>query len=107
MGRNESNAEGLEGLEGLKEVSKMIDELDLGTPDLMTMADFVSDEQTRLASKNNRQLAWFSCTALAVIAALIMLYQLSALLFALIQGLFFTVPTILLIIKRSGRDELA
>ncbi len=103
MGRDESNAE---KLEGLKEVSKKIDELDLGTPDLITMADFVSDEQARLASKNNRQLALFSCTALAIIAALIMLYQLSALVFVMVQGLFFTVPVVLLIIKRRGRDEL-
>lgn len=90
----------------LKEISKKIDEADVGTPDLMTMVNFVSDEQVRIVAKNNRQLAIFSCTALAIIASLIVLYQLSAPVFVIIQGLFFIVPAVLLLMKRGRRNEL-
>ncbi len=90
----------------LKKVSKKIDGLDLKTPDLMTMVDFVSDEQSRLASRNNGQLALFSCTALAIIAVLILIYQLSAMVFVIIEGLLLIVPAVLLLMKRRGRNEL-
>lgn len=92
--------------EGLIEVSKKIDEMDVNKPDLMTMVNFVSDEQARIAEKNNKQLAIFSCTALAIMAVLIVLYQLSAQVFVIIQGLFLVVPAILLLLMRGRRNDI-
>lgn len=90
----------------LKEIIKKIDKMDVSTPDLVTMVNFVSDEQTRLAAKNNKQLAVFSCTAMAIIAVLIMIYQLSSMAFVIVQGLFLLVPTVQLLFMRGRRNGL-
>jgi hypothetical protein len=92
-------------IDRLNDISKKIDDLDVGKPDLMTMVNFVSDEQARIAAKNNKQLAIFSCTAMGTIAALFMIYQLSAMVFLIIQGLMAIIPAVLLFIRRR-RDEL-
>ena len=90
----------------LKEISKKIEDVNVGTPELITIVNFVSDEQARIAARNNRQLAIFSCTALAIIAALVIVYQMSALAFIIIQGLLLTVPVVLLLLMRRIRNEL-
>ncbi len=90
----------------LKEIIKKIDKMDVSTPDLVTMVNFVSDEQTRLAAKNNKQLAVFSCTAMAIIAVLIMIYQLSSMAFVIVQGLFLLVPIVQLLFMRGRRNGL-
>ncbi len=90
----------------LKEISKKIEDIAVGTPDLITIVNFVSDEQGRIAASNNRQLAMFSCTALAIIAVLVIVYQMSALAFIIIHGLLLTVPVVLLLLMRRRRNEL-
>ncbi len=90
----------------LMEISKKIDEGNVGTPELITLVNFVSDEQARIANRNNRQLAIFSCTALAILAALVIVYQMSALAFIIIQGLLLTVPVLLLFLLWRRRNEL-
>ncbi|MDF2985943.1 MAG: hypothetical protein K0R50_1453 [Eubacterium sp.] len=100
MGKDERIAD------DLKIIINKIDNMDVNTPDLMSVVNFVSDEQIRTAAKNNRQLAIFSCTALAIIAALMVIYQLSALVFVIIQGLFLIVPTVLFLLMRRRRNEL-
>jgi len=92
--------------DGLKEMSEKIDAVDISTPDLMSLMNFISDRQASAAAKNNKQMAIFSCTALAVISSLAVLFQLSALAFAIVQGLLVTVPAVLLLIKRGKRNEL-
>lgn len=92
--------------DGLRETTIKIDQMDAGTPDLMAVVNFVSDEQTRIAVKNNKQLAVFSCTALAILSVFIVLYQLSALAFAVIQVLFLTVPAVLLLLRRRRGNDL-
>lgn len=92
--------------EVMKKVNDKVNDMDVSTPDLMSVVNFVSDEQARIAAKNNKQLALFSCTALAVISALIVIYQLSAPVFVIIQGLIFIVPAVLLIWRRGRRNEL-
>ncbi len=90
----------------LKEIIKKIDKMDVSTPDFVTMVNFVSDEQTRLAAKNNKQLAFFSCTAMAIIAVLIVIYQLSSMAFVIVQGLFLIVPIVQLLFMRGRRNGL-
>ena len=90
----------------LMEISKKIDEGNVGTPELITLVNFVSDEQARIANRNNRQLAIYSCTALAILAALVIVYQMSALAFIIIQGLLLTVPVLLLFLLWRRRNEL-
>ncbi|OPX42306.1 hypothetical protein CLHUN_38270 [Ruminiclostridium hungatei] len=92
--------------DGLKEISEKIDAMDISTPDLMSLMNFISDRQASVAAKNNKHMAIFSCTALAVISSLAVLFQLSALAFAIVQGLLVTVPAVLLLIKRGKRNEL-
>ncbi len=100
MGKDERIAD------DLKEIIKEIDKMDVSTPDLVTMVNFVSDEQTRLAAKNNKQLAVFSCTAMAIIAVLIMIYQFSSMVFVIVQGLFLIVPIVQLLFMRGRRNGL-
>ncbi len=90
----------------LKKISKKIEDISVATPELINIVNFVSDEQARIEARNNRQLAMFSCTALAIIAVLVIVYQMSALAFIIIQGLLLTVPAVLLLLMRRKRNEL-
>jgi|GEM_PF-2286325 len=90
----------------LNEIPKKIEKLDISTPELMTMINFVTDEHAHIATKNNRQLALFSCIALAIIATLVIVFQMSTLAFIIMDGLLLTVPVILLFIMGRIRNEV-
>ncbi len=92
-------------IDGLSEISDKIDAMAVSAPDLMSLMNFISDRQAAAAAKNNKHMAIFSCTALAVIFSLVVLLQLSALAFFIAQGLLAAVPAVLLLIKRGKRNE--
>ena len=88
-----------------KTIAQKIDNTDLEQPELMNMVEFVTNEQAKIAERNNRQLAVFSCVGFAILSILIMLYLANAFLFLIAEVALIVVPAILLLTVRRRANE--
>ena len=88
-----------------KTIAQKIDNTDLEQPELMNMVEFVTNEQAKIAERNNRQLAVFSCVGFVILSILIMLYLANAFLFLIAEVALIVVPAILLLTVRRRANE--
>ena len=88
-----------------KTIAQKIDNTDLEQPALMNMVEFVTKEHSKLAERNNRQLAVFSCVGFAILSVLIMLYIANAFIFLIAEAALISVPAILLLTVRRRANE--
>lgn len=89
----------------IKEAIKKIDSIDVKEPDLMWFVDLVSDEQLKIAKKQNKQLSIFCALASVVITILFSLYNFLFSAFVIMQAILLIVPVIVFIVMRIVTKE--
>ena len=92
-------------IEDIKVIAQKIDNTDLEQPVLMNMVEFVANEQTKIAERNNRQLAVFSCVGFAIVSILLIIYLTNSFVFLIAEAFLLVIPAILLITVRRRANE--
>ncbi|WP_352420550.1 DUF5345 family protein [Proteiniborus sp.] len=90
---------------GIKEAIEKIDSIDIKEPDLNWFADLVSDEQLKIAKKQNKQLSIFCALAAVVITFLFSLYNFLFSAFVIMQAISLIVPIIVFIVTKIVSKE--
>ncbi len=92
-------------IEDIKVIAQKIDNTDMEPPELMNMVEFVTNEQSKIAEKNNKQLAVFSCVGFAILSILLILYLANSFIFMIAEAALIVVPAILLLTVRRRANE--